>query len=232
MFCKGDPNLLVCVKSGGMPPCLRSAGSLDSGTFTRACKAIHDGLLTLKAKKAGFTQEHFDSCMRVLNLLQIPNHKPILYHWPVEVIASTTFSFHYTIFKTPSTQSFFQDIELMDRTGAPYVANPFDHADDADFDELWKVAVGDFVLLRPPKNTKEPFWLGQVTSTKRFAGEQGVEFEYWELLKPGGNPYKDWWVRCKSKEIQHVPVYGDAVQDKIRMARDGNKKSANKVRLV
>lgn len=87
MFVVGDPNLLDCVARGSMPASKRSAASLDSATFRKACEHIRDGLERLRQKKAGFTQEHYESCLRMLELLEIPNEQDISYQWPVEVPA-------------------------------------------------------------------------------------------------------------------------------------------------
>ena len=121
----------------------------------------------------------------------------------------------------------------MDKTSDPYVAERFDWEDAADFVEDWKVAIGDFILLRPPHGSKEPFWIGRVLSKKRFAGAQGVEFEYWCLMNTSQNPYTGKYVKMASKDIQHVPVYGDAVQDKVRMAfPNGSTRSCCLVRII
>ena len=86
-------------------------------------------------------------------------------------------------------------------------------------DDDWAVAVGDSVIVAPPDDAEEAFWLARVVERKPIDNQQGIKIHYYELVDKKADPYTGAYQLVKGLPHEHFPVHGSCVQDVVRMTK-------------
>ena len=202
LFPKGAPDLLADAQAGIMPPCKRSTANQSAASFSEMLVKVRAGLESLRLYLNGFTEEHFDSCTAMADMVGTPLDVPIPFNWDLQDIANLTEYRKVDVHAPVEVENVAVEAAFSHRTG-------------------------DFLLLRPAEGEPKPFYIAKIVTKLTLPdGRMAVRLCYYEHEHDHAVD-RDVYTGCYEpstshfkKPVQTLPqltIWGSAIQAKVTM---------------